>query len=253
MTNIFWMGFSLYDLFFYFTIYAFLGWCLEVSYAGIDTGKFINRGFLNGPVCPIYGFACIIVIMFLTPIENNLFVLFLGSVILTSILEFIAGFLLEKIFHEKWWDYSDIPFNIKGYICLKFSLAWGIACTFVIKLIHPMIQGLVHLLPTLVGYILIGIIFALFVADTIATIMSILKLQSKIKEINLISEQLRIASDKIGETISEEVLELRDKYNELSKNKTLYKSRLLSAFPDLRVKIDEKKKEINMKISKLKK
>ena len=110
-----------------FFIYSFLGWCTEVSYAALVTGKFVNRGFLNGPVCPVYGFGVVIVLSILVPLKGNLLVLFIGSVVLTSLLEWLTGFLLEKIFHQRWWDYSDQPFNIGGYICLRFSIAWGFA------------------------------------------------------------------------------------------------------------------------------
>ena len=100
-----------------FFAYAFLGWCMEVSFAALTSGRFVNRGFLNGPVCPIYGCGAVIVLFCLEPLKDHLFWLFVGSVILTSALEWLTGFVLEKIFHERWWDYSDMPFNLGGYIC----------------------------------------------------------------------------------------------------------------------------------------
>ena len=93
---------DLYELLWLFCIYAFFGWCVEVAYHAINCGKFINRGFLNGPYCPIYGIGMIIVVQFLFPLRENLIILFLGSLLLTSLLEFITGFLLEKIFNNKW-------------------------------------------------------------------------------------------------------------------------------------------------------
>ena len=128
----------MYDVLWIFFIYAFLGWCMEVIYATTDTGKFINRGFLIGPACPIYGIGMVIVVSVLSSIQDNIFILFIGAMILTSILEFITGVILERIFNDKWWDYSDLPFNIKGYICLKFSLLWGLGCVFIMKLIYPL-------------------------------------------------------------------------------------------------------------------
>ncbi|MBU5455114.1 putative ABC transporter permease, partial [Caproiciproducens sp. MSJ-32] len=149
------MHFHLYDLILLFFIYSFLGWCLEVSYAAIKTGKFVNRGFLYGTVCPIYGLGALIVIISLNPIKNNILLLFLASILLTSFLEFLAGFLLEKIFQNKWWDYSDLPYNLKGYICLKFSIYWGIACIFIIKFIQPFIYTLINAIPIILGKIII--------------------------------------------------------------------------------------------------
>ena len=119
-------GFSLYQIFAYFLIYSCLGWCLEVIYAAVTTGKLINRGFLNGPVCPIYGFGMVIVLFALTPLSHNLLLLYLGGVILPSALELVGGWALYKLYHTRWWDYSDYPFNIGGYICLEFSLLWGV-------------------------------------------------------------------------------------------------------------------------------
>ncbi|MFQ9473221.1 MAG: putative ABC transporter permease [Oscillospiraceae bacterium] len=131
----------MYHLLWIFFIYAFLGWCTEVSYAALKTGRFVNRGFLNGPVCPVYGFGVVIVLWVLEPLRGNLLLLFLGSVALTSLLEWLTGFVLERLFHQRWWDYSQEPFNLGGYICLRFSIAWGLACLFVVKLLHPLSCG----------------------------------------------------------------------------------------------------------------
>ena len=148
-----------------FIMYAFVGCCCEVIFAALCDGKFVNRGFLAGPVCPIYGFGVLIVVCVLNPIKDNIFVLFIGSVLLTSALEFAAGWALERFLHQKWWDYTDIPFNIKGYVCLKFSLLWGLACVFVVKLVHPTLFALVMKIPRIVGVILLSVFFAALVSD----------------------------------------------------------------------------------------
>ena len=93
-----------------FLIYGFLGWCTEVIFAGVNSGKFVNRGFLNGPICPIYGFGVLTAAKLLQPFDENLLLLFIGSVLITTLLEYLTGFLLEKLFHQKWWDYSALPF-----------------------------------------------------------------------------------------------------------------------------------------------
>ena len=89
-------------------------------------------------------------VVLLTPLKKNLLILYLGSFLLTSVLEFITGFVMEKVFHNKWWDYSDKPFNIMGYVCLKFSIFWGLACTFIMLIIHPIIYGFIHLIPHII-------------------------------------------------------------------------------------------------------
>ena len=113
---------NIYQALWIFIIYAFLGWCSEVAFAAVNKGKFVNRGFLNGPVCPIYGVGMLIVVLCLWSLRDRPLLLFLGSALLTTALEFVTGFVLEKFFHDKWWDYSDMPFNIKGYVCLKFTV-----------------------------------------------------------------------------------------------------------------------------------
>ena len=136
---------TFYDLLWYFTIYSFLGWCSEVIFATVTTGKFVNRGFLNGPVCPIYGFGMIIVLFTLSPLADNLLLLYIGGVILPSVLELAGGWALYKLYHTRWWDYSDFPFNIGGYICLEFSLLWGVGTVVVMKAVHPVIAGFVEI------------------------------------------------------------------------------------------------------------
>ena len=130
-------GFSLYHILAFFLIYSCLGWCVEVVYAAATTGQLVNRGFLNGPVCPIYGFGMILVLFCLTPLEDDLLLLYLGGVILPSALELVGGWALYKLYRTRWWDYTDKPFNIGGYVCLEFSLMWGLGAMVMVKVIHP--------------------------------------------------------------------------------------------------------------------
>lgn len=135
-----------YDLLFYFAIYSFAGWCGEVVFATVRHGKFVNRGMLHGAYCPIYGFGLIIVIICLTPIKDSWLLLFVGSAVLTTVLEFITGFVLDKLFGRRWWDYSDKKFNIGGYICPQFTVVWGLACLLIMKVVQPAIAFAVGLI-----------------------------------------------------------------------------------------------------------
>lgn len=170
------MDYSILEYLWLFLIYAFLGWCIEVSFHAVTSGKFINRGFLIGPVCPIYGFGMVILIFCLHSLLDNFFLLFMGAILLTSLLEFVTGFILEKLFDTKWWDYSNMPFNIKGYICLSFSIAWGLAAVFVLNIIHPLINILVSLLDNTLGNVLLVISLLYFIADFIITVFGIMKI-----------------------------------------------------------------------------
>ncbi len=197
----------LYQIVWIFFIYAFLGWCTEVSYAALVTGRFVNRGFLNGPVCPIYGFGVVVVLACLTPLADFLPVLFVGSVLLTSLLEWLTGFVLEKLFHQRWWDYSDEPFNLGGYICLRFSIAWGFACLFVVKLLHPTVLLLIRLIPVRLGVILLVALGAALAVDLAATVSSVVKLNRRLSRIDELAAKIKAASNGFGEDLAERVLE----------------------------------------------
>ena len=201
----------LYHLLWFFFVYAFLGWCAEVGYAATKTGKFVNRGFLNGPWCPVYGFGVVIVLGCLEPLSGNLPLLFLGSVALTSALEWLTGFALEKLFHQRWWDYSDEPFNLTGYICLRFSLMWGFACLFVVKLLHPTVVLAVDLLPRPLGWILLAGLCAALGVDLAATVSAIARLNRRLVLLDELAGRIREASDDLGEDLADRVLDAAER------------------------------------------
>lgn len=201
----------LYHFVWLFFIYAFLGWCTEVSYAALVTGSFVNRGFLNGPVCPIYGFGVVIVLTCLTPLAGSLPLLFLGSVVLTSALEWLTGFALEKLFHQRWWDYSDEPFNLSGYICLRFAIAWGFACMFVVKLLHPTVLLFIRIVPQVLGVVLLALMGAVMAVDLAATVSTIIKLNRRLAQIDELAAKIREASNEFGENLADRVLDAAER------------------------------------------
>ena len=138
---------SIYYSILYFFVYGFLGWCTEVIFAAFKQHRFVNRGFLNGPICPIYGVGVTLVIACLEAFQSNLLLLYISSVILVTVLEGVTGWAMDKLFHNKWWDYSKLPFNIGGYVCLLFSLIWGVACVFIVYFVHPLIHHVLSLIP----------------------------------------------------------------------------------------------------------
>lgn len=185
-----------------FFLYAFLGWSCEVAYAAIKLGKFVNRGFLNGPVCPIYGFGVLGVVLALRPVQENLWLLYIGSFLLTSLIEFITGFALEKIFHARWWDYSDTPLNIMGYVCLPFSLVWGAACLVVVRWVHPMFAHAAAALPNPLCAALAAVFGVTFLVDLCATVSTVHKLTERLRRLNELGIELHSISDEIGKQIS---------------------------------------------------
>lgn len=205
---------QIYFLILYFYTYGFLGWCTEVAYATTKERRFVNRGFLNGPICPIYGVGVSVVIYFLTPVSANLLFLYLASTVLVTVLEGLTGYLMDKIFHHKWWDYSKQPLNIGGYVCLIFSLIWGVACVAIVKVIHPVIHKVLAFLPVTAGIVLIVFLSAVLFADLYVTASGILKFNRQLEMMEKIAQELKEISDKLGETIHENVMETMETFNE---------------------------------------
>lgn len=229
---------NIYQAVWIFIIYAFLGWCSEVAFAAVNKGKFVNRGFLNGPVCPICGVGMLIVVLCLWNLRDRPLLLFLGSALLTTALEFVTGFVLERFFHDKWWDYSDMPFNIKGYVCLKFTILWGLAASFIIGAIHRFIYMLIEKTPFVLGVMLLAVFSAAFIADFTVTLTALVKLPKKLKAMAEAERALRAVSDKIGENISDTTIAAKEKGEALAEEN---KPRL----EELKAEYEKKKKEFS--------
>lgn len=229
---------NFYELVWIFITYAVIGWCTEVSYAALDTGRFVNRGFLNGPYCPIYGCGVVIVVAILTPLKDNLLILFFGSFLLTSVLEYLTGFILEKVFHNKWWDYSNKPFNIRGYVCLKFSIYWGLACTFIMDVVHPAIYKFITIIPEILGIVILVIAMTAFTVDICVTVATILKFNKRLKLMEDMAQKMHQLSDELGENIYEGVTNVIEKKEELQDNRE-----------ELLAKLSEKKEAARSAIS----
>lgn len=209
---------DIYYMILYFFVYGFLGWCAEVGFAAVKEHKFVNRGFLNGPICPIYGVGVTIVIAFLTPYKDNLILLYISSVILVTLLEGVTGWAMDKVFHNKWWDYSKQPFNIGGYVCLIFSLVWGIACVAIMDLVHPLIHQALTFIPHTLGIVLMAVLGIAMFADLYVTASAIFKFNKRLASMEKIAGELHEISDQIGEDIYETVVAAMEK-QEVSRQK----------------------------------
>lgn len=209
---------SIYFILLYFFVYGFLGWCTEVGFAAFKTHHFVNRGFLNGPICPIYGVGVTAVITVLTPYKSDIIVLYILSVVLVTVLEGVTGWAMDKIFHNKWWDYSDMPLNIGGYVCLLFSIVWGFACLFIIYFIQPLVHDLLAFIPTIVGIILIIILGITLIADLYVTASTIFKFNRRLAAMEKIAAEMHEISEQIGQEIFEKTIRAMDR-QEASKEK----------------------------------
>lgn len=250
---------NIYEALWIFMIYAFLGWCCEVIFAAVTEGRFINRGFLNGPVCPIYGFGMLMTVFFLWRLRRNIILFFLGAALLTTLLEFFTGYILERFFHTKWWDYSDKPFNIKGYVCPEFTIIWGLGACMAVGAVHPFIYMSITKLPFIPGVIMLSVFVSAFIADTVITAVNLAGLTRRLNKLLELEKGLRIISDKLGENISDKALAAKEKggelieegrpklkeiaadyekkkaeYRKLLESRNIVHRRILKAFPKLR-------------------
>ena len=210
------MGSDFYHVFYFLLIYSILGWIWEVFYVFLDTDKLVNRGFLNGPLCPIYGIGATMVYLFLSPIANNLGLLYLGGVILPTVVEYVTGAVMENLFHASWWDYSDRKFNLKGRICLQVSLGWGLFSVVMIRVIHPIVYDIVEAIPYKIGVILASFAFSLIVSDLVITVSHVAKFNEKLDKLGRAKDELRMRLENasIYETKEEILLKLKLSENE---------------------------------------
>jgi len=192
-----------YQLLMFFFIYGFIGWCLEVCYNALEQGEWSNRGFLNGTICPIYGIGVVVVLYILEPISEFGPLLFVGGVVLCSTIELITGYVMERIFHQRWWDYSNEKFNIGGYICLKFSLYWGVGVVFVVKLVQPTIQRFVDWIPYEAGLVALTIAMIVFAVDLIDTFRTVIGINRELETVHEAASAIRRVSDGLSERLFE--------------------------------------------------
>lgn len=198
-------GFPFFEVYAFFMIYSFLGWTMESIFVSVSNGTWVNRGFISGPLCPIYGTGALLVIILLTPVQENTLWLFIGGMVLATVVEYLIAVLLEKIFHATWWDYSRMRFNIKGRVCFLRSLEWGALTVIMMHMIQPPIQRFVEWIPRTLGEF-IGVLLMLYlIADTSVTVMNIFHLKEKIARLDENSLALRekIESTKLFEVKKE--------------------------------------------------
>lgn len=197
----------MYGLLQNFFIYGFLGWCTEVAFAAVKERKFVNRGFLNGPICPIYGIGVTVVVSLLMPYKDQIILLYLWSVLLVTVLEGVTGYLLEKLFHHRWWDYTGMPLNIGGHVCLLFSVIWGVACVAIVHWVHPFVLWLVSFVPVWLGWTLLAALSFVLAADLYVTVTGILKFNRRLAHMEAIAQELHRISDQLGENIYKNTME----------------------------------------------
>ncbi len=225
-------------------IFIFLGWCCECIYCSFGKGEWINRGFLTGPFCPIYGFGAIATLGMLQFLPNSTMAVFIGGVIITSTLEYITSWAMEKIFNTFWWDYSSRAFNINGRVCLLNSTLFGLLCLFLTFDIHPQIANFVGLFNIDFKY---GFLFAFliyFITDLCLAVKSALKINIQLKGLMELRNLILEKYDEFGSDLNfhelEEKLksknikdELFSKFNDKQTEIGFFERRLIKSFPEM--------------------
>ena len=188
---------------YWFFLYGCIGWGVEVVYAAIKEHKLVNRGFLCGPICPIYGFGMVGLVysVSLIPMPSSgsmsaVAIFFIGM-ILTTTIELVGGWALFKVYRIRWWDYSNMKFNLGGYICPQFSLLWGLGSVLMIKVVHPLLARGSNPMPFKVMLILDIVLFIFFVVDVIVSTAAAIGLNKYLREIDELRARLRVTSDKL--------------------------------------------------------
>lgn len=216
-----------YTYFILFMIYSFIGWIIELLFSYYKTGKIINRGFLIGPYCPIYGIGCIVLILLLSDYADNTLVLFGLSVIVCSILEYFTSWIMEKIFNLRWWDYSNMKYNINGRICLETMVPFGIIGVAIVKYINSYFLKIINLINPNTIEIITVVLACMFFIDVVISCNVIFNIKSVIKNVNKDSTE-----------------EIKKAINKFIHNNLFMYNRIVKAFPNMsKIKRKEKRKK----------
>lgn len=244
-------------------IYSFLGWLCESIYVSFAQRKVINSGFMNGPICPIYGFGAMSVILFLRPFTENPYLIFILGVILTSTLEYFTSWLMEILFHTRWWDYSQFKINLNGRICLFNSILFGFMALFVVYYLNPPVMATVNLIPYSAQLFITLTLSLAFLIDFISSLAELrafdrdiqkfedavkdIKLQLKELAIDLNQLELREQFNNFMDLKDDRILSLKQhlnaRYEKIANTQEDFHSRLKNAFPQMKITV--KKDSLN--------
>lgn len=229
------MEYSIAIYFLLFIIYSIAGWLMEVICKSIEAKKFINRGFLIGPYCPIYGWGAIAITILLHRYTDDWIVLFFMSIIACGILEYTTSYVMEKLFHARWWDYSRRKYNINGRICLETLIPFGILGLLIMYVTNPFILKCLTKLPQNNLNIIAGVLFAIFVIDSIIS----LKVVSNVRTVGTKLSKENGTMDNTEEMTA--------KVKEILLGKSILNRRLIHAYPNLQATLKKRKEEIKRK------
>lgn len=209
---------NLFEYFLLFIIYSVVGWIIEIINEIICAKRYVNRGFLIGPYCPIYGVGALLMISMLNRYLNDPIALFVMAVVVCSILEYLTSFLMEKLFKARWWDYTNRKFNINGRICLETSILFGIGGLIIMYFANPIIVNILNSIPDIILKLIFVITFVIYLVDNLISFSIILGFRNT-----------TFKAEK------DNTMEITTKVKEILTNKSKLSKRLIKSFPDLKV------------------
>ena len=219
-----------------FFIYSFAGWLMETVRISIKEKKFVDRGFLIGPYCPIYGTGVLLITILLRKYSDDVWAMFFMSILICGILEYLTSYFMEKIFHARWWDYSRYKFNINGRICLRTMIPFGLLGLFIMYVSNPFFFSIIEKIPGNILNIICIVLMLIFLVDNIISFKII-------SNVNITSKKIKDNTEEINGEIAEEITE---KVKAILEKKSALHRRLVHAFPEMKMRIREKiKNKIN--------
>lgn len=197
----------------FFFFYCFIGWIFESTYVSVKKGHFINRGFLRLPMLPLYGTGAVMMLWVSFPVKDNLLLVYLAGFIAATVLEYVTGYMMERLFKVRYWDYSNLPFNLHGYICLSSSVAWGFLTILMTEVLHKPVERFVLGMNPVVEFAFIGITGALFITDTIQSTREALNLARALETMTKMRtelEELQVQIALLKAEASQKVREMKE-------------------------------------------
>lgn len=219
-------SYHMVDWLLFFYIYCFIGWVWESCYVSVLKKKWVNRGFMHGPFLPIYGFGAITILVMTIPVQKNLLLVFLFGMIGATILEYVTGVIMEKLFHVRYWDYSKQPFNINGHICLFSSLAWGGFSILMVKFIHHPFEKLVLQIPENIAEIIAFVTTIVVVVDFTQSFNEAMDLKELLENLSESNEEIRRLKKRIDVIIAVADNEYKEFVQKASDSKSALEEKL---------------------------
>lgn len=212
------LGYPVTQLILFFFFYAFVGWVMETCYCSFIERKYVARGFLYGPICPIYGVGVLLMILFFKPLTGNPVLFYITAVVVMSAWEYLVGWFLETTTHVKYWDYSHFKYNLNGRICLPISLTWGVLSYIVIFWIHPHTEALFAQIAPWLSHVLCGAAIGVLISDATLTIRQLALIAKLTKSLARISDelqlQLSLGKSELSDKLDESTAALRTRYEQ---------------------------------------